>query len=81
MKNFWSLVLFLLVLHTIHEVAFSGIPAYPLDGRNPHFYMYGSVDGVSDSVVPRSDDSSSGEIPISTTFSFFGTPYTSVYVS
>ena len=45
----------------------------------PNFYPFGKSEG--DQVVPRGDDSSSGNISISIPFPLFGQSYTSLFVS
>lgn len=48
---------------------------YPLD----EFYPFGSAAG--DSYLPANDDHSTGSIPVSVPFPFFGSSYNSVFVS
>lgn len=45
----------------------------------PNLYPFGVSEG--DQIVPRNDDSSSGEVPISITFPFFDQNHRSLYVS
>lgn len=52
-----------------------GIIGYPLD----EFYPFGSAAG--DSYLPANDDHSTGSIPVSVSFPFFGSSYNSVFVS
>ena len=43
------------------------------------FYPYGSADG--DTVLPPSDDGSSSAISLPTPYLYYGTSYTSIFVS
>lgn len=51
------------------------ISGYPLS----QFYPFGST--AADNNLPANDDGSSPSIPISVPFPFFGSSYSSVYVS
>ena len=44
-----------------------------------HLYPYGP--GAGDTTAPAIDDGSSGQVPVSPPFPFFGAPYDSLYVS
>ena len=80
MTTIQTLASFLFVL-TMNNGLSSGAPAYPLDGRNPHFYPYGNVDGTEDIVADLYDDDTTGEIAMSGSITFFDTEYNSIYVS
>ena len=45
----------------------------------PNFYPFGASEG--DQLVPDVDDGSSGEVPISISFPFFGQNHSSLFVS
>ena len=66
-------------LISLHLLALSQIVILTEAIVLPDFYPFGTSEG--DQVVPRNDDGSSGEVPISIAFPFFDQNHKSLFVS
>lgn len=71
----WQPIMHFFSIFLLYFVQSSIVTSYPLS----QFYLFGSAAG--DNNFPAYDDGSTSRIPVSVPFQFFGSAYSSIYVS